>query len=85
MRLQKATTWAETYFEEGSRPDPRTARGWIEKQIVPGRMINGVAYVDLDEWEQQPCTGNPLADKILKRAAANDPKTKKQKATRLAR
>lgn len=78
MRLQKATLWAETYFEEGSRPDPRTARRWVEEQVVPGRMINGVAYVDLAEWEQ-PRTGNPLADEILRRATANEPKAKKQK------
>lgn len=84
MRLQKATAWAATYFAEGSRPDPRTARRWVAEQIVPGRIINGVAYVDLDEWEN-PRTGNPLADRILRRAATNEPKAKKQKAARVAR
>lgn len=83
MRLLLATKWAERYFDTASRPDPRTARKWVEIHEVPGRIINGVAYVDLDQWDGQR-TGNALADKIIQQAVCDGSKTKKPKPPRVA-
>lgn len=63
MRLISAKTFSSRYFAEGDQPDPRTVHGWVAKGVVPGRIINKVAYVDAEAFENS--TGNTLADRIL--------------------
>jgi len=64
MRLVSARTFSCQYFAEGGRPDPRTVHGWVAKGVVPGRILNKVAYVDAEAFENS--TGNTLADSILR-------------------
>lgn len=64
MRLVSAKTFSCQYFAEGDRPDPRTVHGWVAKGVVPGRIINKVAYVDAEAFEIS--TGNTLADSLLR-------------------
>lgn len=67
MKLIRASTFAERYFDAGDRPDKRTVRSWVESGIVPGRIVGTVVYVDAEAWERS--TGNSLADRIMSRAA----------------
>lgn len=68
MRLISARTFSRHYFAAGDQPDPRTVHGWVAKGAVPGRIINNVAYVDAEAFENS--TGSVLADKILIGSAA---------------
>lgn len=47
----KIDRFRQVYFEPESTPDSRTVRNWIENGDVPGVVINGRTYVDLDRWE----------------------------------
>jgi len=49
-QLVKATRWIRETFEMGSRPSLETVKEWIEAGEVPGRVINGSAYVDADAF-----------------------------------
>ncbi|PKY11813.1 hypothetical protein B1757_02295 [Acidithiobacillus marinus] len=51
MKLIKADRFRETCFEEGSAPDMRTVHSWVKDRLVPGVIINGRTYIDLDKWE----------------------------------
>ena len=51
LKLMKGTVWAQTYFDESSVPDKRTVHSWVEREVVPGKIINGVAYVFVNKWE----------------------------------
>lgn len=72
MRLINPAQFAEQYFDPRSAPDLRTIRSWVEKGIVPGRVIDTGArkqvFVDAEAWEEKPLTGNPLADRVLAKA-----------------
>lgn len=65
LRLITPSEFAARYFEEGSAPDARTIRTWIEQGIVPGRVIGKLYYVDAGGFERAGSTGNDLADLIL--------------------
>jgi hypothetical protein len=45
MRLMKASAWANREFCDGSRPDRKTIRRWVERQVIAGRIIDGNTYV----------------------------------------
>jgi hypothetical protein len=60
-----ASEWVRTYFSEGSRPDLRTVRGWVDDGIIVGRVIGRNVYIDINRFEGTPTTGNELADRIL--------------------
>jgi hypothetical protein len=62
-KLMKVSEFRSEYFEEGSRPMPKTIRSWIDAGTLPGQRIGGTYYVDLSRWEGK--TGNPLVDKVL--------------------
>ncbi len=63
MRLVTTRIFAQRWFDPACRPDNRTLHGWVKRQELPGRIINGAAYVDEAAWLGS--TGNALADKIL--------------------
>lgn len=68
MPLILATHWAKTHFAECSRPDQRTVRNWVAKQVVPGEIIGKQAYVDLDAWERRvKRSGDDKVDVLLKK------------------
>lgn len=67
MRLIRAKTFAERYFDAEDAPDERTVRAWVEAQIVAGKVVGRLTYVDADAFEAGGFTGNELADKILSR------------------
>ncbi len=68
MKLIKIDRFRSICFEEGSAPDRRTVRSWIDGGIVPGMVINGHAYVDLEKWEALSLTQGQqeIGDLILK-------------------
>ncbi|MFA9209430.1 MAG: hypothetical protein ACEQSN_14730 [Yersinia sp. (in: enterobacteria)] len=45
MKLMKARRWAEREFAEGSEPDIKTIRKWVESGEIAGRIIGGNVYV----------------------------------------
>lgn len=67
MRLIKAKTFANRYFDPEDRPDERTVRDWVRRGEVAGRLAGRLVYVDADAWEAE--TGNALADNILRETA----------------
>lgn len=67
LKLMKGTEWAKTYFDESSVPDKRTVHAWVKNEIVPGRIINGVAYVFVNKWESMILSkDSDVADMISK-------------------
>ncbi|WP_041522961.1 hypothetical protein [Gilvimarinus agarilyticus] len=48
--LVKGTLWAKETFEKGSRPTPAKIIKWIDSGEIPGRLIDGVPYVDADRF-----------------------------------
>lgn len=67
MRLMRAKTFSERYFDPADAPDERTVRGWVECGSVPGKLValgtRTMTYIDADAWEER--TGNALADRII--------------------
>ena len=45
MKLMKARRWAEREFAEGSEPDIKTIRKWVESGEIAGKIIGGNVYV----------------------------------------
>ncbi|MCT8866957.1 hypothetical protein K5M78_06025 [Shewanella xiamenensis] len=45
MKLMKAMAWAKREFAEGSIPDNKTIRRWVERNVIAGRVIDGNTYV----------------------------------------
>lgn len=64
MKLATVPEFRARCFTEESRPDPRTVRRWVREGEIPGRVIGGITYVDLDAWANT--TGNELADRVLR-------------------
>jgi hypothetical protein len=52
MRLMRATAWIRSTFEEGSRPTTKTVAKWVAGGNVPGTLIDGVAFIDADQFVQ---------------------------------
>lgn len=53
MRLITPNQYREMLFAEGSAPCLRTVRAQIRTGKLPGQVIGGLYYVDLDEFERQ--------------------------------
>ena len=51
--LVKARRWIREAFEEGSRPPLREVFRWIENEAIPGKIIDGEAFVDADRFAVQ--------------------------------
>ncbi|RBP73448.1 hypothetical protein V8687_09650 [Shewanella baltica] len=45
MKLMKAMAWAKREFADGSVPDNKTVRRWVERNVIAGRVIDGNTYV----------------------------------------
>jgi hypothetical protein len=70
VRLIKAKTFADRYFDREDRPDERTVREWVRRGELPGKLINDrLVYVDADEWERT--FGSPAVDRIIAKIEAN--------------
>lgn len=53
-QLISPETWATRYFPvEDDRPNLRTVRKWIEEQLIPGRQIGRLFFVDEAAWLAQ--------------------------------
>lgn len=59
-KLMTIGRYIEQTFEEGSRPDPRTVKSWIERGIIRGRKI-GRDYFVYPETE----ANSQLARRVL--------------------
>jgi len=62
-QLMAMTPYIQTRFAEGSRPDVRTVRGWIENEQMQGISYGKLYFINITSecW----ATGNPLMDKAL--------------------
>ncbi len=68
MALILATHWARDHFTECSRPDQRTVRNWVAKQVVLGEIIGKQAYVDLEAWQRRvKKSGDDEVDALLQK------------------
>ena len=69
MLLLRARQWIDETFAEGSRPRVATVRKWIEIEQIPGRIINGIPYVDAEGFavqdQQRPSTTQPNGADLL--------------------
>ena len=45
IKLMKASVWAKREFSQGSIPDGRTIRKWVENGKIKGRIIDSSIYV----------------------------------------
>ena len=54
MRLVKAGQWTSETFGVGSRPKKNIVLEWIREGVVPGRIIDGQPYVDVEGFALQP-------------------------------
>ncbi|MBI6162443.1 hypothetical protein JEQ05_12480 [Serratia liquefaciens] len=53
-KLMRASKWLAREFEEGSIPDKRTVKRWIENGKVKGKVVDGMSYVYSSEhWGVQ--------------------------------
>lgn len=53
-KLMRASNWLKREFEEGSIPDKRTVKRWIEHGQLRGRVIDGMSWVYSSErWGVQ--------------------------------
>lgn len=68
MRLATIEQFRQDCFAEGSAPDPRTVRRWIDDGVIDGKRVGSTYYVDLDSFALK--TGNVLADRVLNDATA---------------
>ncbi len=50
MKLMLAQKWAEKYFDEGSRPDPKLLGRWCRENRIPCLKVAGQWYVDEHAW-----------------------------------
>lgn len=44
-KLMKASKWKAREFAEGSEPDNRTVKKWIQNGTLSGRIIDGQPFV----------------------------------------
>ncbi len=49
IKLMKGAQWAKREFIPGSVPCPQTIQKWVERGVVNGRIIDGTAYVFVDQ------------------------------------
>jgi len=68
VRLATIEQFRRGCFAEGSAPDPRTVKRWIDNGEIDGKRVRGTYYVDLDSFALK--TGNVLADRVLNDATA---------------
>lgn len=80
MKLTPARRWIKETFEAGVTVD--TVCAWVEKQLIPGVIIDGKAFVDADRAavlldtctriqppaQQQTSTGNSTVANIMQGA-----------------
>ncbi len=52
MKLISVNAFRKLFFLEGSEPDPRTVRNWVDTGTLPGRSIGSSYYVDVEAFEQ---------------------------------
>lgn len=79
MALMSLAQYREMAFEEGSRPDIRTLRRWLELGKLPiyGKRIGKKYYVDPARTPEPAISHNPLVLKVLSNGAST--KTRKSR------
>ena len=62
-QLMSLPAYIKARFVEGSRPDVRTVRGWVENGDIAGIRYGKLYFINVTSecW----ATGNPLMDKVL--------------------
>jgi hypothetical protein len=58
VSLVLASEWVKR-FAEGSKPDARTVRSWVQRKIVPGEIIGTRTYVDAERYEREKAQPAP--------------------------
>ncbi len=50
-KLMKASAWAKREFENGSIPDNRTIKKWVESGILRGRVVDSSVWIiSTERW-----------------------------------
>jgi len=62
-QLMSLPEYIKARFVEGSQPDVRTVRNWVENDDIPGLRYGKLYFINVTSecW----ATGNPLMDKVL--------------------
>lgn len=63
-KLMKINPWINWRFAEGSGPNERTVRTWINEGAIPGKKIGGAYFVCAAD--EVLSTGDAMADAFLK-------------------
>lgn len=67
-KLMKATAWGKREFENGSIPDNRTIKRWIENGYLRGRIIDGAIWVFSSEKWGVECSVNDAVNRLIREA-----------------
>lgn len=50
-KLMKASQWGRREFSNGSIPDNRTIKRWVENGLLMGRIVDGSVFVcETEKW-----------------------------------
>ena len=52
-------------FKGENKPSERSVRRWIKYGYLPGKMIDGIYYVDIVAENELIITGDPEIDKLI--------------------
>jgi hypothetical protein len=44
-KLMKASQWAKREFEQGSIPNPKTIKKWVQNGVINGRIIDQSVWI----------------------------------------
>ncbi|MDZ7662947.1 hypothetical protein [Thiohalophilus sp.] len=58
-------------FEGPNRPSSRSVRRWIQYGYLPGKIIKGRYYVDVEAEKELIITGNPEIDSLIWKMSVN--------------
>lgn len=50
-KLMRASLWSKREFSEGSIPDKRTIKRWVENGLLKGKIVDGFVWVcESEKW-----------------------------------
>ncbi|WP_272681843.1 hypothetical protein [Providencia sp. PROV129] len=64
-KLMKASAWAKREFEDGSIPDNRTIKRWVETGMLKGKIVDCSVWVNSQErWGVESIISSCVSDLI---------------------
>lgn len=63
MKLMKATEFRRKYYSDSTRPSRSTVYRWINNGTLPGLVLEGSYYVDIEAFEKMINHDKPPIEK----------------------